>query len=188
MSKQGVSSQPCYSDKHDSTVDKGGCSHHCSLPQPIQHPHHHLVTYQTVERPSLDGLLKPTTAVELSPQNANMVRLAPDRCHARAISRMWVATDTYHQHPQHAIVLFLVCLAVCQLAHAHVIMMAFIAASCKARQEEPTNHDVSWQLRPPKTELKSLSMGQLNDSHGKTFLCTVTTKGMCRRPLKTIQF
>ena len=45
-----------------------------------QHPHHHLVTYETVDNPSLDGLLKSATAVELSPQDANMVRLAPDRC------------------------------------------------------------------------------------------------------------
>ena len=68
-----------------------------------QHPHHHLVTYETVDNPSSDGLLKSATAVELSPQDANMVRLAPDHCDASAISRVWVAPDTYgylHQQVQ----------------------------------------------------------------------------------------
>ena len=91
-------------------VEKGGCSCHSNLPQPTQHPHHHLVTYETVDNQSLDGLLKSATAVEMSPQDANMVRLAHDRCHTRAISRVWVAPDTYgHLHPQRARILFRVC-------------------------------------------------------------------------------
>ena len=75
-----------------------------------QHPHHHLVTYETVDNPSSNGLLKSTTAAELSHHDASMVRPAHDHCHTRAISREWITPDTYgHLHPQHARILFQVC-------------------------------------------------------------------------------
>ena len=130
-----------------------------------------------MEHTFLDSLLKSTTAVKLSPQNANMVRLAPDRCHARARIRVWVSPDTQYLQPQCEWIFSTVCtnnphwlhLAVSRWDHMHVFMMAFIAAPCKARSANQSWHSMS--APATKIEWKSSSMGQLDDSHGKTFPC-----------------
>jgi hypothetical protein len=142
MSKQGVSSPQLFGQKGPH-MDRRLQSSLQAASADTQHPHHHLVTYETVDNQSSDGLLKSVTAVELSPQDANMVRLAHDRCHIRAISRVWVAPDTYgHLHPQRARILFRVCPMIhigctCQWPNWPTrmsLLMVVIKAPCKARR------------------------------------------------------
>jgi hypothetical protein len=142
ISKQGVPSSSCYSDITRLHCVRGW-SHQHKQPHPTQHAHQHFVTQHAAEHTSSDGLLKSTMALQPSHQNANMVRLAPDSCHARARSRIRVALDTHdYLHQQCARIFITVCtndshwlhLTTSQSAHGDVFILAFITDPCKARQ------------------------------------------------------
>jgi hypothetical protein len=59
----------------------------------------HMASAHTTSTSLLSDTLNSRTlisgAVELAPQNANMVRFAPDHCHAKARNMVWVTLDTH---------------------------------------------------------------------------------------------
>ena len=108
MSKQGVSSPQAIRTKgpshgQEAAVVTAIClSWHTTSTSPLG-------DLCNMDNQSSDGLLKSATAVELSPQDANMVRLAPDRCLACSWNRVGCTSYSWTHHRQHARIWVTVC-------------------------------------------------------------------------------